>query len=129
MPKFVAQTFKVRREISGSVFLHFTTAKGKDYAFEISEQAFPVLGKHLAEAFQIPNPRPFGPGASQVARVERTEVISGPGVASISVRFHAPNDAMVELALSLSQMQGLFEDIGKAIAIAKSLEHPPATKQ
>jgi hypothetical protein len=93
------------------------------------------LGKALAAAFQIGQPQSSGalhlqegghsqPVASRdLNRPQRFSAETAPGSETIVLRLLAPN-GNIEVALSVSEIESIFETIGKALTLAKSLEFP-----
>lgn len=137
MPKLRAKGFRVRRDpiAAGSVFIIFADTNNVEYQFEISELAFPTLGKSIAGAFSIPQPRPSGglyisrPGGEPKAvtdtdlevEPQRFSTKTAPGSESIVFQFSAPN-GKIDAAFSITQVEEIFETIGKALTLAKSAE-------
>jgi hypothetical protein len=126
MPKMIARSFRVSRD-AARAFIYLTNDKGREYEFEISEQALPALGRHLAEVFGLvpmASPPQSSDTAAQILSFQCECDSEGQLVV---LRFEASNRTPTVVTLTVPRAQEVFESIGKALTVIKS--EPPATRQ
>jgi hypothetical protein len=126
VPKMIATTFRIRREATGQVFLDFTTDRKRNFTFEISESAFPVLRKHLIKALNLPRPVDVDPTKSGPPDMEAPNLLqkigatAEPGAEWISLKFEMANGRSFDVPLALSDAEAVIETIRQALGIASN---------
>jgi len=125
MPKMIARSFRVRRE-AGRAFIHLASDKGREYEFEISEQALPALGRDLAEVFGLVPMASHPQSSDMAAQILSFQCECDAERQLVVLRFEASTRTPTVVTLTAPRAQEVLESVGKALTILKS--EPLATR-